>query len=110
NPGGGVLSGTTSVTASSGVATFSTLSINKTGVGYTLAVSGGGLGATSGSFDVTPAGATRLVFTIQPGNATAGAAIAPAVQVTAQDAEGNTATAFLGNVTVAIAANPAGGT
>src|SRR6266550_4787369 len=109
NPGGGALSGAISVTAASGVATFSTLSINKAGVGYTLGVSGGGLGATSGSFDVTPAGATRLVFTTQPGNATAGAAIAPAVQVTAQDAEGNTATAFLGNVTVAIAANPGGG-
>src|SRR5206468_11474627 len=40
----------------------------------------------------------------------AGAAITPAVQVTAQDAEGNTATAFGGSVTVAIGTNPGGGT
>ena len=35
NPGGGALAGTVTVSASSGVATFSTLSINKPGVGYT---------------------------------------------------------------------------
>src|SRR5438046_9967601 len=34
----------------------------------------------------------------------------PAVQVTAQDEEGNTATPFSGNVALAIAANPSGGT
>src|SRR5204862_2602276 len=36
NPSGGTLSGTTSVNAVSGVATFSTLSINNAGTGYTL--------------------------------------------------------------------------
>ena len=36
NPGGGTLSGTATVSASSGVATFSNLSIDKTGTGYTL--------------------------------------------------------------------------
>src|SRR2546429_6653690 len=36
DPGGGTLAGTTSVNAVSGVATFSTLSINNAGNGYTV--------------------------------------------------------------------------
>src|SRR5207245_9196554 len=54
--------------------------------------------------------ATQLVFTGQPSNTAAGVAITPAVQVTARDGQGNTATGFTGNVTVAIGANPSGGT
>src|SRR5437763_15858454 len=57
NAGGGTLSGTTTVAASGGVATFSTLSINKSGTGYTLAaISTPSLtGATSSTFNITPA-------------------------------------------------------
>jgi len=48
NPGGGTLAGTTSVAAVSGVATFSGLSINRSGTGYTLTAASGSLtGATS---------------------------------------------------------------
>ena len=43
NPGGGTLSGTTTVAAVSGVATFSTLSINAAGAGYTLNAASGAL-------------------------------------------------------------------
>ena len=51
NPGGGTLSGTTTVAAVNGVATFSNLSINKVGTGYTLTASDGSLtAATSSSF------------------------------------------------------------
>src|SRR2546429_7176045 len=39
----------------------------------------------------------------------AGGSITPAVEVTAHDANGNTATGFTGNVTLAIGTNPAGG-
>src|SRR5262249_59478693 len=54
NPGGGTLSGTTTVAAVAGVASFSTLSVNKSGVGYTLTASDGSLaGATSSAFTVT---------------------------------------------------------
>ena len=54
NPGGGTLAGTTSVNAVSGVATFSTLSINNAGTGYTLVASAAGLtGATSAAFNIT---------------------------------------------------------
>src|SRR5262249_58736689 len=56
NAGGGTLSGTTTVAASGGIATFSTLSIDKTGTGYTLAATDGSLGAgTSGTFNITSA-------------------------------------------------------
>src|SRR2546425_11423285 len=52
NRGAGVRAGTPSVNAVSGVATFSTLSINNAGNGYTLTASASGLtGATSASFN-----------------------------------------------------------
>jgi hypothetical protein len=54
NPGGGTLSGTTSVTVSGGVATFPNLSINKAANGYTLVASATGLtGATSIAFNIS---------------------------------------------------------
>src|SRR5205814_5751316 len=39
----------------------------------------------------------------------AGANITPAIEVTARDANGNTAIGFTGNVTLAIGTNPSGG-
>src|SRR5205807_2069150 len=76
NPGGSTLSGTTTAAAVSGVATFSTLSLDKTGSGYTLAASTTDLtGTTSASFDIVPGAAVSLVFSTQPSSATAGAAI-----------------------------------
>src|SRR5436853_2958683 len=110
NPTGGTLSGTTVVAASAGIAAFSGLAINKAGTGYTLsATAAGQTGATSTAFDITPASAARLVFSVQPVSVTAGPAVAPAVPVIAQDAQGNTATGFSGNVTLAIGTNPGGG-
>src|SRR5260370_16045822 len=93
NPASGALTGTTTVAAVSGVATFSTLSLNKTATGYTLTASATGLtGATSSAFNISVGAAAKLVFTVQPSNAVAGAAITPAVQVTGQDAQGNPVT------------------
>src|SRR5204863_479361 len=92
NPVGGTLAGTKSVVASHGVAVFSTLSIERAGAGYTLQAS-----ATTGT------GATLT-------GSSATFAITPGVQVIAQDAQGNTATGFSGNVALAIGANPGGGT
>ncbi|MBS1149686.1 MAG: hypothetical protein H6Q89_1384, partial [Myxococcaceae bacterium] len=61
NPGTGVLSGTLTVAAVAGVASFSTLAIDKTGLGYTLGATSGSLtAATSAAFDIAagaPAGA-----------------------------------------------------
>ena len=67
NPGGGALSGTTSVNAVGGVATFAGLSIDKPGVGYTLiAVSGNLPPATSNPFTITNGPATQLAFSTRP--------------------------------------------
>jgi hypothetical protein len=53
NSGGGTLSGTKTVTASGGVASFSDLNIDKAGTGYTLIASSGTLtSATSAAFTV----------------------------------------------------------
>src|SRR5206468_5480990 len=107
-PSGGTLAGTTTVPAVSGVASFASLSLNKVGSGYTLTAAApfqpALTGATSAPFDISPGAATRLVFTTQPSNTTAGATLTPPVQVLAQDAAGNTVSSFTGTVTVAITA------
>src|SRR5213078_2004618 len=99
DPGGGTLAGTTSVNAVSGVATFSTLSINNAGNGYTLTASASGLtGATSASFNITaapPPPATHVAFTTQPQTTQAGQTM-PAVRVSALDDAGNVVTGFTG--------------
>jgi hypothetical protein len=104
NPGGGTLSGDRTVSAASGVATFSGLSVNRTGDGYTLRASASGLdGATSGSFAVAPGRVAELVFTVQPSDAGVNQPISPPVEVTAYDALGNRVTTFDGTVTMSIA-------
>ena len=55
NPGGGVLSGTTTATVSGGIATFGTLSISTAGTGYTLVAGLGSLTVTSASFNISTA-------------------------------------------------------
>src|SRR3989449_318687 len=110
NPGGSTLSGTTPVAAVSGVATFF-VSLNKAGTGYTLAASAGGFApVTSTAFDITSGTATQLAFTVQPSNTLAGAAISPAVQVTALDPAGNPVPGFTGVVAVALGSNPGSAT
>jgi uncharacterized repeat protein (TIGR01451 family) len=110
NPGGGTLSGTPTAAAVAGVATFSNLSIDKAGTGYTLAASSDSLtGATSSTFDITAGTATQLAFSQQPGNTVAGAVISPAVTVSILDAAGNL-TSSTANVTLAIGTNPNSGT
>ncbi|NDG84085.1 MAG: hypothetical protein EBX52_03485 [Proteobacteria bacterium] len=63
---------------------------------------------------VTPAPATQtttytLVFTTQPGDGTAGAALSDQPVVTIQDQIGNTVSDFNGSVTISIAENPGSG-
>ncbi|MBI4422072.1 MAG: hypothetical protein HY560_14705, partial [Gemmatimonadetes bacterium] len=110
NPTGAQLGGTTTVGAVDGLAVFTDLSIDKTGSGYSLAADASGLSrAVSDTFSVVSSGATKLAFTVPPGNTQAGALITPAVQVAVQDAAGNTVTTATNAVTVAIGTNPAGG-
>jgi hypothetical protein len=103
NPGSGTLSGTTPVSAVAGVATFSNLSINKTGTGYTLAASSTGLtGATSNTFNITTGTAAKLAFGQQPTTTTAGSAISPPVTVQVEDSGGNLVTTDSSTVTITI--------
>ncbi len=112
NPSNGTLSGTTTVNAVNGVATFTGLNINKTGTGYTLTASATGLtGATSGTFNITPGAGNKLAFGVQPPASTAaGASMTPPFTVLVEDSDGNTVTTSTATVTLAIGANPASGT
>jgi alpha-tubulin suppressor-like RCC1 family protein len=58
---------------------------------------------------VKPLPASQLMFTGQPTNANAHAAIAPAVELTAQDAFGNTDTDFTDPVSIVLGNSPNGG-
>src|SRR5205814_1484748 len=109
NPSSGTLSGTKTVAAVAGVASFSRLSSHKAGTGYPLTATGAG-GTTGPACYSTAATTTRFGSNAQPSTTTAGTAITPAVEVTAQDGNGNTATGFTGNITVAIGTNPSSGT
>lgn len=100
NPSAGTLSGTTTVAAANGVATFTGLSIDKAGVGYVLSAAATGVtSGSSASITVVAASAVSLAFTTQPVNTTAGTAFT--VAVAARDAQGNAA-AYAGDVTVSI--------
>src|SRR5437762_227712 len=109
NPGGSTLSGTTTVAAVNGVASFAPLTLDKTGTGYALTATAVGLiPTTSSGFSITPGAATQLVFGTEPGTTVANRSITPAVKVRALDALGNLVPGFTGSVTVALGTNPGG--
>ncbi|NNG16778.1 MAG: hypothetical protein HKM89_09870, partial [Gemmatimonadales bacterium] len=111
NPGGATLGGTITVTAQDGIATFSDLTLDRTGVGYTLVASTPGLSSVASTpFAVTPAGAASLIFSVEPSDAQAGTSISPAVTVSVLDGFGNLATADTTSVFVSLGQNPSGGT
>ncbi|MBF5041990.1 hypothetical protein FGE12_06260 [Aggregicoccus sp. 17bor-14] len=107
NPGVATLGGTTTVTASAGVATFSTLTLDRAGSGYTLAASATALsGATSPAFTIAAGAPSRLAFSVQPpASGAAGVSLSPAVEVSLLDAQGNL-TPSTASVTLALGANP----
>ena len=105
NPSTGTLSGTTSAAASGGIATFSNLSIDNAGTGYTLKATDGTLtSVTSNPFNVL--GATQLAFGVQPSVTGAGQTITPAVTVRIEDANGDVVPASTASVSLAILSNP----
>jgi outer membrane protein assembly factor BamB len=116
NPAGGNLSGGSAMTVVTGIATFSGLSIDTAGTGYTLVASStpSNTAATSAPFNIgasTVGPPTKLAFLQGPSNATAGATITPAVKVAVEDANGNIETTDNATqVSLAIGTNPAGGT
>jgi alpha-tubulin suppressor-like RCC1 family protein len=107
NPTGASLSGTASATASSGLATFTTVGIEPAASAYTLVASATGLtSATSVEFNVAPGAPDHLAFSVEPTNSVAGDALSPALQVQIQDFWNNRVTSANGAVTVAISTNP----
>ncbi|HYV48249.1 MAG TPA: Ig-like domain-containing protein, partial [Myxococcaceae bacterium] len=111
NPGSGTLSGTSTVNAVNGLATFAGLSIDKVGTGYTLDATSGALPAvTSNPFNITPAAAAALAFAQQPSSAVAGVNISPAITVQVTDAFGNLVPTSTASVSLAIGINPGGDT
>ncbi|HET7251503.1 MAG TPA: carboxypeptidase-like regulatory domain-containing protein, partial [Gemmatimonadales bacterium] len=107
---GATLNGTLTVRTGigTGVSTFSDLNITKTGTGYILQATAAGLTtANSTGFDITPAAADHLAFTVQPSDAVNGNAITPAVEVTVFDQFGNIAN-FNGTITLTVTGGGSG--
>jgi hypothetical protein len=108
NSGGGSLNGTLTATIDQGVATFSGLSLDTADSGYTLSISGSGLGSvTSSPFSVTPAAAAVLVIAAQPpSSVTAGSGFGLTVDV--EDAFGNLVTGYSSDITVGLTGGAVG--
>jgi len=90
NPGADTLSGTKTVAAVNGVATFSTLSIDHAAAGYTLRATATGLTVTSAPFAVVAGSATQIA--VNAGNnqtLPAGTAVPIPPSVIVRDAKGN---------------------
>jgi VCBS repeat-containing protein len=101
NPAAGTLSGTVTVTAVNGVATFPDLSIDKSGNGYTLTAAAGALaGATSPGFDILPGNANRLVFIAGPSSGNVVGQTFSSIQVQVQDAGGNPVLTAVNSITL----------
>lgn len=108
--GGATLFGSTTVNAVAGVADFTGkgLNIQKVGAGYVLSASASGLAvADSAAFDILPAAATKLVFTLAPASTPADANFTLAIE--AQDSFGNIDTSYAGTVSLSLKPNPGGG-
>jgi trimeric autotransporter adhesin len=108
-PGGAILSCTNAspLPAVAGVAAFTGCKIDVSG-SYTLHASDGALlPATSATFSITAAGATKLAFTTSPSASTGGTAFTTQPVVKIQDTAGNTVTSDASGVTLTIT-TPAG--
>ncbi len=91
--GTGPLLGTTTIAAIGGVATFTNLEVDKANAGGVLTAttvsSVGALSVDSNAWAVTPAAASALIFTTQPGGGTANAPWAQQPVIDIEDAYGN---------------------
>ncbi len=104
--GRAALSGTATVKAVNGVATFTGVSMNKAGSKYALLATGDGLVPdTSSLFEIVPGPATKLVFAVQPDEAIAGSEfnVQPVVEV--EDVYDNIVTSSKALVNVGITPN-----
>ncbi len=102
NGAGGTLSGTTTVNAVNGVASFSDLRIAGVGT-YTLTFTSGALTAvTSGTIGITTLPPTALGLTTQPSGAVSGAVFTTQPVVVVRDGSGSTVAGASNAVTAAI--------
>jgi alpha-tubulin suppressor-like RCC1 family protein len=109
NTTGGTLTGTLSVNAVDGLATFDDLAVDRAATGYLLEAEAGGFpSASSTAFDVAPGPPAQLAFLTPPSDADLDAVLAPAVEVAVQDAFGNRVETATVDVTLAFHANPPG--
>lgn len=109
NVNGATITGTTTVAAIAGVATFTGISINKSGVGYKLNATSGTLTkAVSSAFTVTAGAAFKLGFAnagVIP-NSVVNLPINPGVQVQVQDANNNLVTTANNAITISLPTAP----
>lgn len=109
NPNGATLGGTLTAIPVNGVATFTGLSLNKAGLGYTIRATALGLSAATTNPFNSEVGATRVVITTQPASKiTVNHSFD--VIVSAQDNSGNLASSFNGPISLALSSNPSSGT
>ncbi len=105
-PGAFDNSSTVQVAAVNGIATFSNLVLDVAGT-YSLTATAGSLSsATTGTFVVTFASASKLAFLQEPGNTLAGAAINPGVVIAVEDQFGNLVTSDTSIITLGIQTGP----
>ena len=107
---GGTLSGTTTVNAVAGVATFSGLTLTgKVGTSYVLRFTSTGLTSVdTASMTVTAGAPTQLAITTQPVGGATGTALPTQPVVAIRDSAGNTVTTSTAAVTVAIQSGTGG--
>ncbi len=91
NPGGATLSGVTTRNAVNGTATFTDLTLDRVGTGYSLQVSSPGLvPAISNAFSVSAGSVSQASFaTPPPDSARSGAPLSPAPVIQLRDGSGN---------------------
>jgi hypothetical protein len=105
-------SGFPTISAVSGIATFTNCQITGTAAAgtYTLKATRSGLTtATSGSVVINVGTATQLAFTTQPGGGANGATWSTQPGVTVEDSGGNTVTTSNASITLAINSQPGSG-
>ena len=109
--GGGSLGALSSVTNGAGLAS-TTWTLGALAGLQSVTATAAGLAGSPATISATAAAgsATKLAITVQPASATAGVNVAPSLVVTAEDASGNVATTFSGNVALALSTNPGGAT
>jgi hypothetical protein len=113
NPNSGTLSGTTTVASASGLANFTTLSIDSAATGYGLtATASGGPALTSiasNTFDITVGAAAQLIFLVQPADPQSdGVTVTPPVEVIVADLGGNRVTSSTATIAIDFGNNPGG--